>query len=128
MKRRRSNKLIVKCVRDLGATAISITHDMVSARHIADRIAMIYEGQIIWSGPAGEINRILMAIHSIDPADPKLKETAVELHLHLGDEFLRLSLYDEAEKEFKAVPASSIHASAARDGLRRVAVARAGRR
>ena len=51
------NKLIVKCVRDLGATAISITHDMVSARHIADRIAMIYEGQIIWNGAAGEIDR-----------------------------------------------------------------------
>ncbi len=51
------NKLIVKCVRDLGATAVSITHDMVSARHIADRIAMIYEGRIIWSGPAGEIER-----------------------------------------------------------------------
>ncbi|HEX3064286.1 MAG TPA: ATP-binding cassette domain-containing protein [Dongiaceae bacterium] len=50
------NKLIVKCVRELGATAISITHDMVSARHIADRIAMIYDGQIIWSGPAGDID------------------------------------------------------------------------
>ena len=50
------NKLIVKCVRELGATALSITHDMVSARHIADRIAMIYEGRIIWSGPAKEID------------------------------------------------------------------------
>jgi phospholipid/cholesterol/gamma-HCH transport system ATP-binding protein len=50
------NKLIVKCVRDLGATAVSITHDMVSARHIADRIAMIYEGRIIWQGPAKEID------------------------------------------------------------------------
>src|SRR5690242_21108437 len=51
------NKLIVKCVRDLGATAVSITHDMVSARHIADRIAMIYEGRIIWNGRASEIDR-----------------------------------------------------------------------
>src|SRR5476649_642423 len=51
------NKLIVKCVRDLGATAVSITHDMVSARHIADRIAMIFEGQIIWNGPARDIDR-----------------------------------------------------------------------
>jgi phospholipid/cholesterol/gamma-HCH transport system ATP-binding protein len=51
------NRLIVKCVRDLGATAVSITHDMVSARHIADRIAMIHEGRIIWSGPATEIER-----------------------------------------------------------------------
>jgi phospholipid/cholesterol/gamma-HCH transport system ATP-binding protein len=44
-------------VRDLGATAVSITHDMVSARHIADRIAMIYEGRIIWNGPASGIER-----------------------------------------------------------------------
>jgi len=51
------NKLIVKCVRDLGATAVSITHDMVSARHIADRIAMIHEGRIIWNGPAKDIDR-----------------------------------------------------------------------
>jgi phospholipid/cholesterol/gamma-HCH transport system ATP-binding protein len=50
------NNLIIKCVRDLGATAVSITHDMVSARHIADRIAMIYDGRIIWQGPAKEID------------------------------------------------------------------------
>lgn len=50
------NDLIVKCVRDLGATALSITHDMASARKIADRIAMIYEGRIIWSGPAASID------------------------------------------------------------------------
>ncbi len=44
------NDLIVKCVHDLGATAISITHDMASTRKIADRVAMIYKGKIIWSG------------------------------------------------------------------------------
>ncbi|MGE5268334.1 MAG: ABC transporter ATP-binding protein [Thiohalocapsa sp.] len=51
------NRLIVDCVRGLGATAISITHDMVSARKIADRIAMLHEGRIIWQGPATEIER-----------------------------------------------------------------------
>jgi phospholipid/cholesterol/gamma-HCH transport system ATP-binding protein len=51
------NKLILKCVRDLGATAVSITHDMVSARFIADRIAMIHDGRIVWDGKAGEIDR-----------------------------------------------------------------------
>ncbi len=51
------NNLIVKCVRELGATAISITHDMASAHKIADRIAMIYKGRIIWSGKAGEIDQ-----------------------------------------------------------------------
>jgi phospholipid/cholesterol/gamma-HCH transport system ATP-binding protein len=51
------NDLILKCVRDLGATAISITHDMVSARKIADRIAMLHKGRIIWQGPTAEIDR-----------------------------------------------------------------------
>jgi phospholipid/cholesterol/gamma-HCH transport system ATP-binding protein len=51
------NALIVDCVRGLGATAISITHDMVSARKIADRIAMLHNGRIIWQGPAAEIDR-----------------------------------------------------------------------
>jgi phospholipid/cholesterol/gamma-HCH transport system ATP-binding protein len=50
------NDLIIKCVRQLGATAMSITHDMVSARKIADRIAMIHKGKIIWSGPTAEID------------------------------------------------------------------------
>ncbi len=51
------NNLIVQCVRDLGATAVSITHDMASVRKIADRIAMIYKGRIIWSGLKDEIDR-----------------------------------------------------------------------
>ncbi|MFM8748187.1 MAG: ABC transporter ATP-binding protein [Aestuariivirga sp.] len=49
------NNLIVDCVKRLGATTISITHDMASARKIADDIAMIYKGQIIWQGPAKTI-------------------------------------------------------------------------
>ena len=51
------NRLITDCVRGLGATAISITHDMVSTRKIADRVAMLHQGQIIWQGPAVEIDR-----------------------------------------------------------------------
>jgi phospholipid/cholesterol/gamma-HCH transport system ATP-binding protein len=50
------NELVRKCVSDLGATALSITHDMASARKIGDRIAMIYEGRIIWSGRVQEID------------------------------------------------------------------------
>lgn len=42
------NDLIVKCSSELGATTFTITHDMHSARKIADKVAMIYEGQIIW--------------------------------------------------------------------------------
>jgi phospholipid/cholesterol/gamma-HCH transport system ATP-binding protein len=51
------NDLIVKCVRELGATALSITHDLASARKIAHRIAMLHEGKIIWSGPVDSIDR-----------------------------------------------------------------------
>jgi phospholipid/cholesterol/gamma-HCH transport system ATP-binding protein len=50
------NDLIVDCVRKLGATALSITHDMASARKIADRVAMIYKGRIIWAGPVASID------------------------------------------------------------------------
>jgi len=50
------NDLIIKCVREVGATAVSITHDMVSARKIGDRIAMLHKGKIVWRGPAGEID------------------------------------------------------------------------
>jgi phospholipid/cholesterol/gamma-HCH transport system ATP-binding protein len=50
------NDLIVKCVKELGATAVSITHDMASTRKIADRVAMIYGGKIIWNGAKGAID------------------------------------------------------------------------
>ena len=50
------NDLIVACTHELGATALTITHDMASARKIADRIAMIHDGTIIWQGPASEID------------------------------------------------------------------------
>jgi phospholipid/cholesterol/gamma-HCH transport system ATP-binding protein len=51
------NELIARSVRQLGATAISITHDMASARKIADRIAMLYQGKIIWQGLVAEIDQ-----------------------------------------------------------------------
>ncbi|MFN4166047.1 MAG: ABC transporter ATP-binding protein [Ferrovibrio sp.] len=51
------NNLIKDCVRRLGATTLSITHDMASARKIADYIAMIYKGRIIWHGTAAEVDK-----------------------------------------------------------------------
>ena len=51
------NNLIVDCVKRLGATTVSITHDMASARKIADDIAMIFKGEIIWQGPAKTIDQ-----------------------------------------------------------------------
>jgi|AntRauTorcE11897_2_1112592.scaffolds.fasta_scaffold00493_3 phospholipid/cholesterol/gamma-HCH transport system ATP-binding protein len=50
------NDLIIKCCEELGATTLSITHDMASARKIADDIAMLYRGQIIWQGAAEDID------------------------------------------------------------------------
>ena len=50
------DRLIVKCVKEIGGTAISITHDMASARRIADRMAMLYKGEIIWAGASSEID------------------------------------------------------------------------
>ncbi|MDX1923756.1 MAG: ATP-binding cassette domain-containing protein [Rickettsiaceae bacterium] len=49
------NELIVAANQKLGATSITITHDMNSAKIIADRIAMIYEGKIIWEGAPEEL-------------------------------------------------------------------------
>lgn len=49
------NRLIVERVKAVGATAISITHDMNSAKRIADEIAMLHEGRIIWRGKSDEI-------------------------------------------------------------------------
>ncbi|MBR0655199.1 ABC transporter ATP-binding protein [Plastoroseomonas arctica] len=47
--------LIRDCVQKLGATAVSITHDMASARRIGDEAAMLFKGRIIWNGPAAEL-------------------------------------------------------------------------
>lgn len=51
------NDLIVDLVRDLKITALTITHDMASAKKIADRVAMLYAGRIIWNGSEREIDR-----------------------------------------------------------------------
>ena len=51
------NDLVVASVKKLGATTISITHDMASARKIATKIAMIYGGKFIWTGDAKNIDR-----------------------------------------------------------------------
>lgn len=50
------NDLIVRCVRDIGASAISITHDMNSLRHIADRVGLLFKGQLVWTGTLKEMD------------------------------------------------------------------------
>ena len=50
------NNLIVEEVKRLGCTAVSITHDLVSARKIGDEIAMLHNGRIVWRGAAAEMD------------------------------------------------------------------------
>ena len=51
------NELILEEVRRLGCTAVSITHDMASARKIGDEIAMLHDGAVVWRGPAATIDQ-----------------------------------------------------------------------
>lgn len=51
------NELIVKCCEETGATALTITHDLASARKISDRIAMLYNGKVVWDGSTPDIDR-----------------------------------------------------------------------
>jgi phospholipid/cholesterol/gamma-HCH transport system ATP-binding protein len=50
------NDLIREIVVDMGATAMTITHDMTSVRTIADDIAMLHAGRIQWTGPVGDMD------------------------------------------------------------------------
>ncbi|MGB0926455.1 MAG: ABC transporter ATP-binding protein [Pikeienuella sp.] len=49
------NKLIRSLVTEIGATAVTITHDMRSVVEIADKVAMIHEGRVQWMGPVDQI-------------------------------------------------------------------------
>ena len=50
------DRLILDSVRRLGATAMTISHDMASVRRIADKVAMVHGGMIIWCGPATKMD------------------------------------------------------------------------
>ena len=50
------NDLIREIVVEMGATAMTITHDMSSVRAIADNVAMLHGGQIRWTGPVAEMD------------------------------------------------------------------------
>ncbi len=51
------NDLIREIVVEMGATAITITHDMSSVRAIADQVAMLHEGKIRWSGSIKDMDQ-----------------------------------------------------------------------
>lgn len=50
------NRLIREIVTEMGATALTITHDMSSVRAIADRVAMLHAGKIRWEGPVSDMD------------------------------------------------------------------------
>ncbi|MEM0922907.1 MAG: ATP-binding cassette domain-containing protein [Pseudomonadota bacterium] len=50
------NDLIREIVVEMKVTAMTITHDMTSVRKIADRVAMLHEGQVQWEGPVADID------------------------------------------------------------------------
>ncbi len=50
------NELIREIVVEMGATAMTITHDMSSVRAIADRVAMLHDGVIQWTGPVADMD------------------------------------------------------------------------
>ncbi|RZI46220.1 ABC transporter ATP-binding protein [Candidatus Finniella inopinata] len=50
------NDLIVRCVRKLGASAVTITHDMNSLRKIADRVGLLFQGKLVWTGTVAEMD------------------------------------------------------------------------
>ncbi len=56
------NDLIIKVRKELGSTTITITHDINSAKKIASRIAMLYQGKITWSGNVTEMHKSNNAI------------------------------------------------------------------
>ncbi|MFT4714847.1 MAG: phospholipid/cholesterol/gamma-HCH transport system ATP-binding protein [Paracoccaceae bacterium] len=59
------NELIREIVVEMGATAMTITHDMSSVRAIADQVAMIHDGVVQWTGPVGDLD---------DSGDPYLDQ------------------------------------------------------
>jgi phospholipid/cholesterol/gamma-HCH transport system ATP-binding protein len=51
------NDLIRRCVKDIGASAMTITHDMHSLRIIADRVGLLFQGGLIWNGTVSEMDK-----------------------------------------------------------------------
>lgn len=51
------NELIREIVVEMGATAMTITHDMSSVRAIADKVAMLHEGVVQWTGPVADMDQ-----------------------------------------------------------------------
>ncbi len=49
------NDLIVRCTKEMGISAVSITHDINSLKHISDRVGLLFNGSFIWEGTNKEL-------------------------------------------------------------------------
>lgn len=76
------NELIREQVTNLGCTAVTITHDMSSVRKIADRVAMLYKGKIIWQGPRTDIDS--SGNDYVNQFVQGLKEGPIQMELRRG--------------------------------------------
>lgn len=68
------NRLMISMIDKLQATALTITQDMASVRQIANRVALLHEGQIAWEGPTEAID------HSGNPHMEAFVSRSAELH------------------------------------------------
>jgi phospholipid/cholesterol/gamma-HCH transport system ATP-binding protein len=73
------NELIRDKVTSLGCTAVSITHDLHSARTIADEVAMLDKGRIVWRGPVAELD---------SAEQPLVRAFVTGQEMHLGEDVL----------------------------------------
>ncbi|MDP1899334.1 MAG: ABC transporter ATP-binding protein [Rubrivivax sp.] len=69
--------LVLERVRALGASAIFVLHDLALATQVADRVAVMYAGQIVEEGPAREVLN-----HPRHPYTRGLRASAVEFDAH----------------------------------------------
>ena len=80
------NELIIALKNELNITSVVVTHEMTSARKVGDRIAMLYEGEIIFSGTVPELDatdnpvvRQFVEGHAEGPIKPAFKQSTDQL-------------------------------------------------
>ena len=83
------DRLIIDARKRLGATTITISHDMASVRRIADKVAMLHNGVIIWAGPASKLNESGVAevnqfVNGLAEGPPQISQLVVLLRGEWG--------------------------------------------